>query len=160
MQSPAASLSFILQRERFVSAYSSLSAIYAERNIAKLLRQSCSPVLIAFESRIYFHSDGNQRYLYIFSNRIDFAGSFFPPDLQRRAKRFAHATGSIGNVWLTKQKIMKTRRADRIFSRRMFHSAKSERKLSGISIKLKEAHVTGHHTTDICSNSLFYNIAS
>lgn len=66
MQFPAASLSFILQRERFVSAYSSLSAIYAGRNIAKLLRQSLVPPLIAFESLIYFHSDGNQRYLYFF----------------------------------------------------------------------------------------------
>lgn len=114
MQSPAASLSFILQRERFVSAYSLLSAIYAGRNIAKLLRQSRFPAYRLRVAHLFSLGWESEVPIFFFSN-IDFAAVVSLSRAgfsQHQAKRLAHATGSVGNVWRTKQKIMKTRRAD------------------------------------------------
>lgn len=68
MQSPAASLSFILQRERFVSAYTSYLVSrdlhgekYRETFTSILFPSRLSPT-----RRVFIRSDGNQRYTHIF----------------------------------------------------------------------------------------------
>lgn len=139
MQSPAASLSFILHNSSALfppTSYLARCDLRARRNIAKLLRQSCSRAY-RHRNRAFIRSDGNHSRTHIFSDRVDFAGGFSSLNSQQIGQTGSRTQQEAWKMCSARNR-NDEKRSEQIV-RRILPSnaswAKCERKLSDISIR-------------------------
>jgi len=155
MQSPAASLSFILQRERFVSAYFVPRSQFTRREISRNFCVNPVRALIATETAHLFARRGITAVLHIFFRPRKFHRWFLSPEFAaNRINWFAHATHRKHGKCVAHE--MKTKRANYAanFPVECF-VGKCEGKLSNISIRRSARDET--FAIDVCANGLFFN---